>query len=203
MSVPKGHRTLSDMEFWKTADSINREIREIVTRDFGIKRTTRSPQDLTKVYKMEHQDKDAMLQICEKYGIASVEQTYPQWKIKRYRDRLMDLCSDIKADIRCANNVFPVYIEEYIDRRRYQDQAIRKCGVLYDELIDIKRDLHINANKYMSLIGLIIEQVKLLKGWRKSENKIARGIISRTRSQTDLQETKKEQIQDQVPSKNR
>lgn len=176
MSVVASKRGLSGMEFWKNIDLLGREIREIVGRDFGIKPRTREPENLARVYKMAESDREVLVDICQKYGIERVAETYPAWKLERYRNRLMDLVSGIKADIRSANDVYPYYWEEYIDRRRFQDNAIRKCGMLYDEFTDIKRDLPIKAEKYMSLVEKIEKERKLLKGWRKSDNHIARRL---------------------------
>lgn len=176
MSVVASKRGLSDMEFWKNMDMISREVCNIVSRDFGIKPRTREPENLARVYKMSEIDREIVVDICQKYGIARIEETYPRWKLDRYRNRLMDLISGIKADIRAANDVYPYYWEEYIDRRRYQDEAIRKCGMLYDEFTDIKRDLPIKAEKYMGIVEKIETERKLLKGWRKSDNRIAKRL---------------------------
>ncbi len=46
MSVPKGKRSLSDMQFYKNAINLRLRISEFLLRDFGIKPKVRSLQNL-------------------------------------------------------------------------------------------------------------------------------------------------------------
>ena len=48
--------------------------------------------------------------------------------------------------------------------------------MLYDEFTDIKRDLPIKAEKYRGIVEKIETERKLLKGWRKSDNRIAKRL---------------------------
>ena len=93
--------------------------------------------------------------------------------------RIIELLAELKENIRCANEVYPYYREEYIDRRRYQDEAIRCCGKLYDAFTLIKNMFSIDPDKYMGVVEKIERERALLKGWRKSDNKIIAQIRKR------------------------
>ena len=70
-----------------------------------------------------------------------------------------------------AYTIFATNRAEADERRLNQDRAIACCESLLKELelaIDV---LPVDANKYKSQVGLITEEIMLLKGWRKSGNK--------------------------------
>ena len=167
------------MEFWKNACSIEKELAFIVLKDFGIKPRTRDPDFYAKAYRMNAEDASALQELCEKYGIKKVSESYPDWIIDYHRKRIIELVAELKENIRCANEVYPYYREEYIDRRRYQDEAIRCCGKLYDAFTLVKEMFSIDPDKYMGVVEKIEREGALLKGWRKSDNKIIAQIRKR------------------------
>ena len=57
------------------------------------------------------------------------------------------------------------------ERRIYHDRAIANCEVLIVELELASRELDVSADKYKQYIAMLDEEVGLLKGWRKSDNK--------------------------------
>ena len=69
------------MEFWKNACSIEKELAFIVLKDFGIKPRTRDPNFYTKAYRMSDEDASTLQELCEKYGIKKVSESYPDWII--------------------------------------------------------------------------------------------------------------------------
>ena len=167
------------MEFWKNACAIEKELVFIVLKDFGIKPRTREPNFYAKAYRMDADDSAALQGICEKYGIRKVDESYPDWMINYHRQRIVELLVKLKENIRCANEIYPYYREEYIDRRRYQDEAIRCCGNLYDAFTLVKEMFSIDPEKYMKTVDKIERERALLKGWRKSDNKIIAQIRKR------------------------
>ena len=179
MSVPLSERNLSQMEFWKNANALEKELAFIVMKDFGIKPRVKDVNFYSKTYKMESEDATKFNELCEQYHITRVTEDYPSWLIEYYRHHTLELLADLKENIRSANEVYPYYREEYIVRREYQNEAIRCCGKLYDTFTMIKNTLSIDPDKYMGVIEKIERERALLKGWRKSDNKIMAQIRKR------------------------
>ena len=151
----------------------------IVLHDFGIKPRAREPKFFSKVYKMKAEDAITFNGLCEQYGIERVEEEYPEWLMEFLRKEIIKKLMDLKENIRCANEIYPYYREEYIERRKYQDEAIRCCGKLYDSFTLVKEMLSINPDKYMSAVEKIERERDLLTGWRKSDNRIMAQIKKR------------------------
>lgn len=179
MSVVYGKRGLSEMEFWKHLCRIEKEIIFLLLHDFGVKNRTRDPDFFCKVLKMTDDDRKTLKELCEKYKITKITDDYPEWLINRYRDKVLDTLARIKQNIRDANEVYPYFEPEFHERRRYQDDAIRGCGELYDIFTLCKGTLPIDADRYERFVQKIEYEATLLKGWRKSDNRILRQIRKR------------------------
>ena len=167
------------MEFWKVANALEKELVFIAMKDFGIKPRAREPNFFSKVYNMKAEDALQFNGLCEQYGIKRVTEDYPSWLLEYHRRHIIELLADLKENIRSANEVYPYYRAEYIARRGYQDEAIRCCGKLYDAFTTIKNTLFINPDKYMGVVEKIERLRSLLKGWRKSDNRIIQQIAKR------------------------
>lgn len=84
----------------------------------------------------------------------------------------MDLLRDLMKNICSANTIHITNKEEYYMRRNYQTQAICNCENLLQEMQYIICVCHPNVEKYMVYVDIIEKEILLLKGWRKSDNKI-------------------------------
>ena len=71
--------------------SIEKELAFIVLKDFGIKPRTRDPNFYTKAYRMSDEDASTLQELCEKYGIKKVSESYPDWIIDYHRKRIIEL----------------------------------------------------------------------------------------------------------------
>lgn len=60
MSVPKGKRTLSDMQFYTTAQKLRYEISIFLLKDFGMKQKVRNFDFINKVFHMTYGDYDKL-----------------------------------------------------------------------------------------------------------------------------------------------
>ena len=167
------------MEFWKNACALEKQMVFIVLHDFGIKPRVREPNFFAKVYKMKAEDAITFNGICEQYGIIRTTEDYPEWLMEMLRKTIIEKLMELKENIRSANEIYPYYRQEYIDRRRYQDEAIRCCGKLYDSFTLVKEMLSINPDKYMSVVEKIERERDLLTGWRKADNRIMAQIRKR------------------------
>ena len=176
-NVPKSKRSLSDLEFYRTAIRLRTVATGWLLRDFGIKDKVRDLSDVAKKYKMSDADTALLEGLFARYGLGDrVLESFPEWWIKERRRTIDNILSELVAEIRRANSIYPVSIPEYHERRLHQDRAIAQCDVLEEELhyvIDVlARTTGIELNKYAPFIELVEKERALLKGWRKSDNRI-------------------------------
>ena len=172
MSVIKNKRSLSELEFFHNAIKLRKEMTSLLLRDFGVKARNKDTQVLPKLYKMEKEDGKAFLELCEKYKIVSMLETYPEWLIREFRESILLNLRELMKNITCANSIYPVCMAELTERRLYQDRAIGNCETLLQEMAYAMSILPNDANKYMSYVDTIHREIALLKGWRKSDNKL-------------------------------
>ena len=172
MSVIKNKRSLSELEFFHNAIKLRKEMTSLLLRDFGVKARNKDTQVLPKLYKMEKEDGEAFLKLCEQYKITSMLETYPEWLIREFRESILQNLRELIKNITCANSIYPVCRAELTERRIYQDRAIGNCETLLQEMAYAMSVLPNDANKYMGYVDIIQREIALLKGWRKSDNKL-------------------------------
>lgn len=79
-------------------------------------------------------------------------------------------------NITAANSIYPTNESEYYDRRNYQNHAIGNCEQLLQEMQYIISVIPVDVNKFMPYTKMIVKEIQLLKGWRKSDNRILKSI---------------------------
>jgi len=173
MSVVKGKRCLSSMEFYHNAIVLRKRTTELLMRDFGIKSFKRNFKYVAKCSEFSEEDMETFVGLSEKYGIGrDVEDEYPNWLIDKFRSYVMDILRDLMINITKANSIFATNIYECNVRRNYQNEAISDCFCLLEEFQYIISVVPVDAEKYMPYVELIDNEIALLKGWRKSDHKI-------------------------------
>lgn len=183
MSVLKSKRKTSRLEFLHTAYSIQRTVVLLLLRDFGVKAKVRSVKAFSTIYKMTDEDKERLLEIMDRYGITTITEEYPEWLIEDMRDRVLKECRGLVRNIIQANSIFPHTREEFVDRRRYQTMAIGNCEQLIQELQYVISIIDVDANKYLPYVDMIDREVALLRGWRKSDNRLLAKIKENERQE--------------------
>ena len=147
MSVIKSKRGLSKMEFYHNARKLRKDMTEFIRREFGVhSRTNRIDQTLPANWYSED--------------------------IKTIADNLRILLRNLLWNITAANTIYAKNESELQTRRHYQTEAIINCQQLIQELQFAEDSLPINAEKLLPYIEAIGFEITLLKGWRKSDNKI-------------------------------
>lgn len=174
MSVIKSKRTLSDLEFYRNAIKLRKEITFLLLRDFGIRDKIRKTESIAN--KMNDADAENFRNIMNKYEFTYILDEYPNWLIDKMRSNILNLLHSLVMNITQSNTIYPTCEEEYYDRRKYQNHAIANCEQLLQEMQYIISIIQVDANKYLKYVDMIDEEVKLLKGWRKSDNKILKRI---------------------------
>lgn len=150
MSVLKNKRGLSKMEFYHNARKLRRELTEFLRRDFGV----HSRSNASKI--------DPVLP----------DDWYDEDIVEIARNIRM-LLRNLMWNITAANTIYAVTKEELQIRRNYQNEAIINCQQLIQELQFCEDTLPIKATKLLPYVDAIGFEITLLKGWRKSDNKVA------------------------------
>ena len=175
-NVPKSKRSLSELEFYKTAIRLRVGISNWLLRDFGIKPTKRRVDDFTRRYKFCEEDASTMISLLDRYGIGNrLTETFPEWWVNERRLSVDRIISKMIQEIRMANSIYPTCKEEYYERRLHQDRAIGYVDALVEEIQFIADVLShgsgVEIGKFAPWIELCEQEYSLLKGWRKSDNK--------------------------------
>lgn len=186
MSVLKNKRGISSLEFYHNAVSMRKEITSLLLRDFGVKNKIRNTKFMTKG--MNQEDAKLFAGICEKYNISNSIEEYPEWLIADMRKNVMSILHNLIMNITSANSLYPVHETEYYERRRLQNAAIGNCEQLLQEFQYIIEVLPVNANKYLRFVDMIEREIALLKGWRKSDNRILKRIKENQNSENKSQD---------------
>lgn len=211
MSVPKGKRGVSELQFMITAIDLRREITNLLLRDFGLKDKVRTVEQYAKIKKMLEKDESDFLEIVRKYHMSDGEaetlleivdkyrmsdadrerfvelvsaynmndlviEQYPKWLVDKLRSNIMDILEDLHMNLTMANSIYPVNESEFNERRLHQDRAIGNCFQLFQEMQYVITVFPINKQKYMRYTDMIEAEIALIKGWRKSDNKILKRI---------------------------
>ena len=71
---------------------------------------------------------------------------------------------------------FPNSVKEFYDRRQFQWLAISNCEQLLQIMQLAVEILPVDAEKYMTHVDTIDQEVELLRNWKKSENRILRAL---------------------------
>lgn len=161
------------MEFYQNALKLRKEITALLLRDFGLKKKIRTTEILVKMYKIEPSDEQTLKAILTKYRMDdSVIDEYPEWLIKDFRDTIITILRNMRMNIRMGNSIFVTTKAEYDERRNCWNRAIGSCQQLLEEMQFVIETLPVDAEKYMRYVGMIEKEINLLKGVRKSDNKI-------------------------------
>ena len=180
MSVPTWKRSISKMEFFHNALELRKELTNLLMRDFGIKNIKKDITYIGKIENFTPDELDVLIPIFEKHKIGKdFLDTYPAWLMDRVRLYIMDVLRNLISNITQANTIYPNCESEFYDRRNFQNHAIANCEELYQEMQYVISILPSDINKYMRYVDMIEKEIALLKGWRKSDNKILKRIQSK------------------------
>ena len=146
-------------------------------RDFGIKDYKRDLKFVGKYENFTLEEQETIEEIFANHdmGRCFIDE-YPLWLIEQERTYFIDITRNLLKNIVKANTIYPINISEYYVRRNFQNNAISDCEDLLQEMQYIITIIPVNAEKYMPFVEIIEKEIALLKGWRKSDNKILERI---------------------------
>lgn len=171
MSVPKRKRKESSFEVFHHLTKMRKDITDLLLRDFG--------------YSSEKFQKN----VDRRCGGKSIEQlsdiqklnierqikrsaAFDEWFISQERHVIISCLHGINEHIYTANSIYPTCKEELTERRIHQDLAIGQCYRLVQELQYSIETLPVDVNVYLRFSEQIQKEIDLIKGWRKSDNKL-------------------------------
>jgi hypothetical protein len=156
MGVLKNKRGLSKLEFYHTARKLRKDLTEFVRREFGV-HSRNNAKRMNPELPDDYYDEDIV-----EFG-------------RNVRLALRNMMWNITG----ANSIYargkpgdPVFEAEMVRRRQYQDAAIINCQQLIQEMQFAEDSLPVDANKFIPYVKELGKEIMLLKGWRKSDNKI-------------------------------
>lgn len=171
MAVLAKSRSISTFNFYMNAINLRKSLFAFCLRDFGIKPKLRSP-----VFFFDNtwstEDKETIRNLFDNHDKMKVDGTYPYWAIEMYRNKLMYFANAIIENIVSAYSIYPYTIEEAYLKRNLQDVAIAACYNLKATLEMMVDTLPmINKNVMLDFAGMLDEEIGMLKGWRKHNNR--------------------------------
>lgn len=176
MSVLKANQKPSPFEVEHHAYKIRTVITDLALRKFGLKEYAEKPKPET-YSKWSQQQKDgydkSVAKNKERY------EAFIEWFIPDEQKSILNLCRNMIHEIFLANEIYPQYLCECDERRLHQDLAIGYCENLIQELQYVITTLHVNIEKYETITKMIVHEQNLIKGWRKSDNKVRKKILEK------------------------
>jgi hypothetical protein len=93
-----------------------------------------------------------------------------RWLIQQFRHNISTLLRDLMWNITAANTLYPTTYPEIAERKHYQNKAIMCCEKLFQEFQYCGDVLPVHVAKFMPFVDQIQHEIRLLKGWRKSNS---------------------------------
>ncbi len=169
MSVLARNRTASKLKFYTNGKQLCIKLMDLCQRDFGVKMVRNISINRKRV---SAEDADILESLAEKYyGTPKLPALYPDRVLDKYFNTVWDMAETMLHNIISAYTLWPTCRAEIDERRLYQDRAIASCEALTVELELASQVLDVPADKYKQFIEMLSEEIGLLKGWRKSDNK--------------------------------
>jgi hypothetical protein len=170
LSVLKNKRSLSKLEFYHNARQLRKDITNLLLRDFGVR-------DKIRKIKTEGDKEQTIIE------------EFPNWLIVEFRQNVLRILHNLMMNITAGNTVYPTTMEEIRVRRNYQTASIVNCEQLLQELMFCSDVLPLAVEKFLPFINAVEFEIRLLKGWRKSTNKMADDLEKK--SEEELEKIKK------------
>lgn len=173
MTVLKSQRQVSKMEFLHNAYDLRKYVTFRLLKDFGIKDRVRDTTYFIDPKNLDDTRRKTLSKLLNECDCKAALESYPQWFIASEREYLHNLCRQMIANILAANQTYVVTTADINARREYQNKAITATELILQEMQFLLGVIpQIDANKLTPLIEMADREIALLKGWRKSDNKL-------------------------------
>lgn len=163
MSVIVPKRKLSRYEALIYAETLQKELTDLMLRDFGIKDMNRMLRN--QAFAASGCD----IRSEEEYRLACRKTA---WLFSEIKKRINYLTSLLTANLRAAHSRFPTTLHEYEIRRDCLNGAIVNCEQIKQELQRSVEMFAVDLNVYERSVKAINTEIELIKSWRSRDNKI-------------------------------
>lgn len=114
MSVLKNLRSLSEMQFYKTAITIRKELTIWLLKDFGTRRNAKSVNQVIKDITPEEQAQiDAIFARYGRTSCRTYQSEYPDWFVEFERKIISENLAEMVTNITQANSIYPYFAFEW------------------------------------------------------------------------------------------
>lgn len=169
MSVLARNRTASKLKVYTNGKKLCVKLMDLCQHDFRVKMLRNISINRKRI---TPEDADILENLAAKYyGTPKLPAVYPDKVLEKYFNTVWDAAENMLHNIISAYTLWPTCRAEADERRLYQDRAIASCEILIVELELASQVLEVSADKYKQFVEMLDEEVGLLKGWRKSDNK--------------------------------
>lgn len=188
-NVPKGRRTESRLLFYENAQRLNKEILQLLERDFGTRKRSVNINFLINKYEIEEDDILTLEEIKQKYGMKSniAVEKHPEWIIDKFRNDILLSLSRLFHDIISANSIYIETKRDYKLRREYWNNAIADCHCLLQDIRFAIEFLGVNIDDYLKFSDLIMTEIRCIKGLKRSDKKTIKRIKENKKQGTPQQ----------------
>lgn len=154
MSVLLSKRKESKFEAISYSIEIHDMLIDLMQRSFGVKN-------------LEH-----FVRMRYVYGKDNVEEHAKyRFLLQNFKTSINQIASQLTNNVRAANSIYPTSLQEYNQRRMYQNNAIVSCEQIIKELQRIVDVFDVDVNLYSRHITAIDREISLIKKWRQKDNK--------------------------------
>jgi hypothetical protein len=164
MSVPKGKRGISDMEFFRLSNELYAVLIDWLLRDFGVRDKVRKSKN--------KEEPDELLK-------------FPAWYIEHIRKHILAILDRYMEYLITANTIYPATYAELETRRNYQNYALGQLEYLEQYLQHALLKLPIAKAKTLRYFDLIEHTISIVKLWRKSNSRIKKILDAKFKNKED------------------
>lgn len=174
MTVIKAKRKESQFEVFHNLMKTRKEITDLLLRDFGYNHF-KTVEKIQKQFIVPYSDMTTEEQVRYDRKMEK-EMAFVTWYIEDERKAVIDCIRGITKEVYIANSIYPTCEMELKERRLHQELALGHCYTLTQELQYAMETLPVDVNKYIRFAEMINKEIKLIKSWRKSDNKFKRAF---------------------------
>ena len=178
-NVHKADRKPSSFEVMDHAVILRKMLRELsIDRNFGYKlRESREPKNFS-VWSEKSKERWRCTEAARMERLKTLDRDYLAGKRRQLEGEIMCLMFAISDAQEIAR---PICMRECDDRRANQNMAIKACARIRIILQDIMDTVPIDKNWMTQVDPAIEKEIKLLKGWRKSDGPTRKAVLEADR----------------------
>lgn len=188
MSVPKGKRTPSDMEFVKISKRLQKELILWLSRDFGLKGKLRTPDEFCNYYNVNLEDRELLKELFQRNNILTVKDVFDPWLIDYFKTNITNALANMVKYIDLGNEIMVKNEIDFNVRREYQIKAIAYCKHLEYSLATMKSVLKFPFKEHILEFATDIRKLlSTLRGWKNKDLQRYKNVI-KDKEKTDKME---------------